>query len=106
MSVKAAVIGDAQTVLGFRALGLTTRFASNAQQAEAALDELAAQQHVIIYVTEQLLAQMPDAGARYRDNPDVAVIAIPSNKGTLGIGERELHSAVERAVGADLLKDR
>ena len=32
------------------------------------------------------------------------MIPIPSKDGVLGIGDRELHSAVERAVGADILR--
>lgn len=102
---KAAVIGDRQSVMGFRALGLTVASAETAQQAEQALHELAKSQHAIIYITEQLAAKIPDAVAEYLDSPETAIIPIPSKDGVLGIGNTELHSAVERAVGADILRD-
>ncbi len=101
---KAAVIGDRQSVMGFRALGLTIECAETASQAAAALHRLAESSHAVIYITEQLAEKIPQEIARYLDLPQVAVIPIPSKDGTLGIGERELHNAVERAVGADILR--
>ena len=82
---KAAVIGDRQSVMGFRALGLTVECAETPEQAAGALHR-------------------PQEIAQYLDLPQVAVIPIPSKDGVLGIGDRELHSAVERAVGADILR--
>lgn len=102
---KAAVIGDRQSVLGFRALGLTVSTAETAQEAAEALHRLAKSQHAIIYITEQLAAKIPEDVAVYLDLPQTAVIPIPSKDGILGIGNSELHKAVERAVGADILRD-
>lgn len=101
---KAAVIGDRQSVIGFRALGLTVAAALTAEEAAEALHRLAKSNHAIIYITDQLAALIPDEIAVYLDDPTVAVIPIPSKDGSLGIGDRELHRAVERAVGADILR--
>lgn len=101
---KAAVIGDRQSVMGFRALGLTVRCAESAEEAAEALHSLAESGHAVIYITEHCASNIPQDIAQYIDRPDVAVIPIPSKDGTLGIGNRELHSAVERAVGADILR--
>ena len=102
---KAAVIGDRQSVLGFRALGLTVATAETAEEAAKALHSLAQSQHAVIYITEQLAAKIPEDVAVYLDLPQTAVIPIPSKDGVLGIGDSELHKAVERAVGADILRD-
>jgi V/A-type H+-transporting ATPase subunit F len=102
---KAAVIGDRQTVIGFRALGLTVATAESGRDAAEALHCLAREGHAVIYLTEQLAAQIPADIARYLDDPTVAVIPIPSKDGSLGIGDGEVHRAVERAVGADILKN-
>ncbi|MFY9563785.1 MAG: V-type ATP synthase subunit F, partial [Limnochordia bacterium] len=40
---------------------------------------------------------------RYKDSMTPAVILIPSNQGSLGIGMRNLKKSVERAIGADIL---
>ncbi|MEG1773610.1 MAG: V-type ATP synthase subunit F [Oscillospiraceae bacterium] len=102
---KAAVIGDRQSVLGFRALGLTVFTTEDAHEAAQALHRLAKDGCAVIYITEQLAAQIPQDIARYIEDPKVAVIPIPSKDGSLGIGDREVHKAVERAVGADILKN-
>lgn len=102
---KAAVIGDRQSVIGFRALGLTVAAAECGRDAAEALHRLAKEGHAVIYLTEQLAAQIGPDIAQYLDDPKVAVIPIPSKDGTLGIGDREVHKAVERAVGADILKN-
>ena len=101
---KAAVIGDRQSVMGFRALGLTVECAETAEQAAKVLHRLAEEGHAVIYITEQLAAGIPQDVAQYLDLPETAVIPIPSKDGVLGIGDRELHNAVERAVGADILR--
>ena len=106
MSYKIAVVGDRESVLGFKALGLSTRVAENAEQAASALHTLAADEHAVVYITEQLAALIPEDIARYIDDPQCAVIPIPSKEGSLGIGQREMHQAVERAVGADILRDK
>ena len=40
---------------------------------------------------------------KYKDSPIPAIILIPGKTGSLGIGMKSVHSAVERAVGADIL---
>lgn len=106
MLYRAAVIGDSQTVIGFKAVGLTTANANDGADAARQLHRLAAGGYAVIYITEQLAAQIEQDIARYNDTPEVAVIPIPSLEGTLGIGQRGLHKAVERAVGADILKQQ
>lgn len=103
---KAGVIGDRETVMGFRALGLTTMVAENEQDATVAVHSLAREKHAVIYITEQLAALIPNMLAGFTDDPQCAIIPIPSKEGSLGIGLGEMHRAVERAVGADILKEK
>ncbi len=100
MLYRAAVIGDSQTVMGFKAVGLTTVAVSEEKEAARQLDKLAEAGYAVIYITEQLAALIPQDIDRYNDEPTVAVIPIPSQKGSLGIGLKGLHQAVERAVGS------
>lgn len=103
---KAAVIGDSASVLGFSALGLTSAVAETPGEAAKQLHDLAKDGHAIIYITEQLAAKIEKDISRYSENPDCAVILIPSVDGSLGIGMQQMHKAVERAVGADILRDK
>ena len=99
---KIAVLGDQDSVLGFKALGLDTYFVESAEEARHTLHRLARETYAIIYITEQLAQQLTAEIARYKDAPLPAVILIPGKTGSLGIAGAALHDAVERAVGADI----
>ena len=46
---------------------------------------------------------MIDVLDRYKDEIQPAIILIPGREGSLGIGRANIQSAIERAVGADIL---
>jgi len=97
---KIAVIGDRDSVLGFRALGLDVFPTEDTDAGRRTLHRLAQEDYAVIYITEQLAQQLTAEIARYKDAP--AVILIPGKTGSLGIAGAALHDAVERAVGADI----
>ncbi len=99
---KIAVIGDRDSVLGFRALGLDVFPTEDADTGRKTLYRLAQENYAAIYITEQLAQQLTAEIARYKDAPLPAVILIPGKTGSLGIAGAALHDAVERAVGADI----
>ena len=99
---KIAVLGDRDSVLGFKALGLEVVFAEEADTARHTLHRLARENYAVIYITEQLAQRIPNDIARYKDAVTPAVILIPGKTGSLGLGQAALQSAVERAVGADI----
>ena len=105
---KIAVLGDRDSVLGFKALGLDTYFVETTDEARHTLHRLAKEDYAIIYVTEQLaatlsLAELLSADIdRYKTSVTPVVILIPGKTGSLGLGARALQNAVERAVGADI----
>ena len=103
MRYKIAVLGDQDSVLGFKALGLETCPVSGPEEGRDALHRMARENYAIVYVTEQLAAQTPAEIARYKDALTPAVILIPGKEGALGIGMANVKTAVERAVGADIL---
>ncbi|MEA4892213.1 MAG: V-type ATP synthase subunit F [Peptococcaceae bacterium] len=102
---KIAVIGDRESALGFKALGLETVFADTADQGKEALHRLAGEDCAVIYITEQLARNMQQEISRYTDEVKPAIILIPGKGGSLGIGIDSVHKTVERAVGADILKN-
>ncbi len=101
---KIAIIGDRDTVLGFMALGFSVREANDTEEAARALSALVRSgEYAAILLTETLAAEMEDELARYRDMPLPAVVSIPGRGGSTGYGMRAIRTAVERAVGADIL---
>ena len=99
---KIAVLGDRDSVLGFKALGLDIFPVEGVEEGRQTLHQLAKEDYAIIYVTEQLAVNLSADIARYKTEVTPAVILIPGKTGSLGIGAQALQSAVERAVGADI----
>ena len=84
---KIAVIGDRDSVLGFRALGLEVHTVEDSTEARHLLRKAAEEGCAAVFLTEALTP---------------AIVLIPGKGGSLGLGETALHNAVERAVGADI----
>ena len=102
-SYQIAVLGDKDSVMGFKALGLTAFPVESVEQARSALHRIAKEDYAVVYLTEQFAAQMEADIARYKDELTPAIILIPGKEGSLGLGMANIKKSVERAVGADIL---
>ena len=101
---KIGIIGDRDTVLGFMALGFAVEDVTNAEEAAKKLHAMAKSgSYAVIFITENYAAQIEEDVNRYKDMPLPAVVSIPGQGGSTGYGMNNIRSAVERAVGADIL---
>ena len=104
--LKIAVMGGRETVVAFKALGLDIFPVTEAGEAKATLRKLAqdtVNNYAIIYIEENLAEGLETEIEKYKDKPTPAIILIPGKEGSLGLGQRALKAAVERAVGSDIL---
>ena len=95
-------MGDKDSVLGFKALGLDVFPAETVDEAKKTLHTLAKENYAVVYLTEQYAAKMEVEVGRYKDELTPAIILIPGKDGSLGIGMANVKKSVERAVGADI----
>ncbi len=100
---KIGIIGDRESVLAFRALGLEVFPCDTAKEASKFLNQMAGDEYAIIYVTENLAENLKDDIDKYGDSKLPAIIPIPNRSGATGKGMYNVKKAVERAVGADIL---
>jgi V/A-type H+-transporting ATPase subunit F len=100
---KIGVIGDRESVLGFKAVGLDVFPCQEFEEAKVALHRIAKEQYAIIYITEGLCKDLVEDIEKYKDMRIPAIIPIPGMDGSYGIGMANLKKSVERAVGADIL---
>lgn len=103
MRSSIAVIGEKESVLGFKAVGFSVYETTSSAEAEEIVDRLYKEQVGIIFITEQTLAPIAHIMDRYKDMQLPAIIPIPGRAGSLGLGIRNVKKSVERAVGADIL---
>ena len=102
---KIAVIGDRESVLGFRALGLDV-FPADETDVKAVFNKVVRAEdpgYAILYITEELTIPLRGEIEALKDELTPAVILIPSKNGTLDLGMTALNNAVERAVGSNIL---
>ncbi|MBE6036474.1 MAG: V-type ATP synthase subunit F [Clostridiales bacterium] len=100
---KIAVVGDRDSILSFKAIGVEAFPAETAPEAEATLKKLAEGEYAVIFLTEQYAQPLKARLDEYAERVTPAVILIPGRGGSLGIGLANVKEAVERAVGADIL---
>ena len=99
---KAAVIGDRDSILGFKALGIDV-FDEKHVIPSKIIEELARKNYAVVFITEDILYRVDDAMEKYSDSSLPAIIPIPSNKGSKGLGMENIRKAAEKAIGADIL---
>ncbi|MBR6472941.1 MAG: V-type ATP synthase subunit F [Firmicutes bacterium] len=100
---KIGVIGDRESILGFKAVGLDVFPIDDPDEARKTLKRIAKEDFAIIYITEQVYQYLMDDVDEYTDSRLPAIIPIPGKDGSLGIGMTSVKKSVERAVGADIL---
>lgn len=100
---KVAVIGDKDSVLAFKVLGIDVFTPVEKDQIRNTVDTAAANGYGVIFITEFLAQMIPETIERYKGEVTPTVILIPSNQGTLNIGMDEINKNVEKAVGTNIL---
>ena len=98
-------MGGRETVMGFKALGLDVFPVEDAEDARQTLRRITRpdEEYAIIYIEEGTTKDLSAEIDRFKDSPTPAIILIPGREGPLGLGRNALKSAVERAVGSDIL---
>ena len=103
---KIGVIGDRDSVLLFKAVGLDVFFEDEGVSANRTLHRLAREGYVTIFVTEKLFAACAETIEEFKSQAYPAIIPIPDNQGSHGVGEKILRQNVEKAVGMDILSNQ
>jgi V/A-type H+-transporting ATPase subunit F len=97
-----AVIGDKDSILCFRAIGVSTFPVSEVGEAKTVVRRLVQGKVPVIFVTEQIAQGMMDVIDELARESLPSVVLIPNNQGTLGLGMERIRRTVTRAVGADI----
>ena len=103
INYKIAAVGDWESVMGFKALGLDTYPVVGAEEARSIVSRLADEDCAILYLTEGLARQMSDVIEKYKNVTVPAIILIPGREGSLGIGRGSMDDAIVRAVGSGII---
>lgn len=100
---KIGVVGDKDSILAFKAIGIDVYPVVEAEEAQKIIDRMAMDKYAVIFVTEQVAQNIEETIERYNREILPAVILIPSNQGSLNIGIQRIRDNVEKAVGVNIL---
>ncbi len=100
---KVAVMGDQDSIYGYKTLGLSVFPETDKEEAIKKLKSLADGGYAVIFITEKLADQIQEAIDHYRNMMLPAIILIPGVSGNTGKGMNAVKKSVEQAVGSDIL---
>ncbi len=104
MAKNIAVIGDAESIKGFSAIGLDIFPSDDFEEASHLLRNLVdGERYAIIYLTEEVYNSVGKERSRCEERLTPAIIPIPGVKGNSDTGRKRLSSFVEQAVGSDII---
>ena len=104
---KIAIVGSKDAIQGFKALGLTCRYALTPEAALEELTKLAEENHAIIFIIEELAENINQNDLKKLvDGPLPAIIPVPGPKGSTGYGIKQIGKFVEQAVGSDIFGNK
>jgi V/A-type H+-transporting ATPase subunit F len=100
---RMAVIGDHDSIMGFKALGVSVFPVRDGQEGAAVLRQIGKEDYGVIFITENVGEEMLPVVQEFAARPLPAILYIPNNQGSTGIGLEKIRRIVERAVGVDIL---
>ena len=99
---KIGVVGDKDSILAFKALGVDVYPVVSKEEARRTIDTLASENYGIIFVTEPVAALVEETVERYNRELLPAIILIPNNQGSSGIRIQKINDYVEKAIGSNI----
>ncbi len=102
MNGKLAIVGDGDSIMVFKAAGVATFPAENEVKAREVLRRIA-KDYAVIFLTEELARPLTDFLKRFDEQPYPVVLSRPAENGSTGDGTALLKSAMDRALGVDIL---
>lgn len=102
---RTAFLGDADSVLGFRALGVETYSPVDRESIRRTFSSLVREKVSVIMVTEDILEKVEDMVADTLGLPVPSVVVLPGVSGSRHRGEDAIRTLIIKAVGVDLMSE-
>lgn len=106
MKYKIAILGSADAVAGFKAVGVDALPVSSVEQAQQEVKKIYdSSEYATLFITEDWYDQVKNFIEELAPKALPAIVAIPSQAGSTGAGLSALKKIVEKAVGSDILSE-
>ncbi len=101
--LELGMIGDSESLLGFRLLGLRTRECKSREEAKAALSSLA--DCGVIFLIDEVFAMLEEEILEAEKRGYPVFVPLPGKAKTESVGQAKIRRNIEKAVGADIIGD-
>ena len=103
MRKKIAMIGDKDSILGFKALGVSVYPVVDVNEAASVLRKASSGDYAIIYIAEHFAQDIQDIIKELQQVTLPAITIVPDHRENLGLAMDKLKKIMEKAVGVDIL---
>ena len=94
-----AIIGDRESVLPFKAFGVSAFEVQHPSEAQEVLAQMAPDEYTIVFVTEELMQGLTELQVETTLN----ITVIPGQRGSLGYGRLLLRELIKKATGTEVV---
>lgn len=102
MTGKMAIVGSGDKITVFKAAGVDAYPAENEARAREILRKIG-HDYAVIFLTEELHRELGAFLKRFDEEPYPVILSVPASGERTGYGDEFLKSAMERALGVDIL---
>ncbi|MCL2370023.1 MAG: V-type ATP synthase subunit F [Firmicutes bacterium] len=102
-SGKIGAIGDKDSILAFKAIGVEVFVVDTPIEADEVLKTIRKKQYSVVFLTEELASAMTNTLQKLKTNTFPTIILIPSASGAgNGFAQENLKKDIEKALGTGL----
>ncbi len=98
-----AMVGDKDSILGFKSLGVDIFPVNSKEECLSTLREIIKRDYKVAFVTEQIAPEPNKISDLLQGRTFPVITMIPSNRGSTGLAMKRLQDLVKMAAGADVL---
>ena len=100
---KIALIGNRDTILGFKLLGVSLFPTNKKDEAVEILNKLVKEQYAVVFVTEEIACQIVEEIEIFQKTFFAGISIITGKSEKKHLGQKILRKNIEKAIGTDIL---
>ncbi|MFH1451340.1 MAG: V-type ATP synthase subunit F [bacterium] len=105
--MKIAILGNQETILGFKALGVDVFGVREEKEAEKVLENIyGKKEYAVLIITEDWFLKLNEKLKSFSKEPLPALVSIPSLGTSKNAAQTELKKIIEQAIGSDIFCEK
>jgi len=100
---KIALMGDKDSIIGFKLLGVDLFPVNEPAEAIKLLNKIANEKYAVVFITEKIASEMMSVIEELQRVSTISFTVVPGKLGNKNIGLTLLKKNIEKAIGKDIL---